>query len=105
MSRTRLAVFIAYLGSEAKNEAIKLAFLLRQAGIATIEAVGDRSLKAQLKQADARNVSYTIIIGKEEMESQTVMLRDMKNGEQKSIPSAELAATLKHITIPSSSQL
>jgi len=99
------SVFIAYLGSEAKNEAIKLAFLLRQANIAAIEAVGDRSLKAQLKQADARGISYTIIIGKEEMESQTVMLRDMKNGEQKSIPSTELAATLKQMQGSASSQL
>ena len=99
------SVFIAYLGSEAKNEAIKLAFLLRQANIAAIEAVGDRSLKAQLKQADARGISYTIIIGKEEMESQTVMLRDMKNGEQKSIPLAEVAATLKQMQGSASSQL
>jgi len=89
------AIFIAYLGSEAKNEALKLASLLREASIATIEAVGDRSLKAQLKQADARSASYIIIIGKEELASQTIILRDMKSGEQKSIPSTELAATLK----------
>ena len=90
-------VFIAYLGSEAKNGALKLAYLLREAGIATIEAVGDKSLKAQLKQADARGASYTIIIGKEEMAGQTVVLRDMKSGEQKIIPLAEVAATLKQV--------
>jgi len=87
-------VFIAYLGSEAKNEAIKLAFQLRQVGIATIVAVGDKSLKAQLKQADARGTSYAIIIGKEEIESQSAILRDMKSGEQKIIPLAKVAETL-----------
>ena len=93
----KTAIFTAYLGSEAKSEAIKLASLLRQDGLATIEAMGDKSLKAQLKQADARGVSYTIIIGKEEMESQTVTLRDMKSGEQKIIPLAEVVTTLKQM--------
>ena len=88
-------IFIAYMGGEAKNEAIKLAFLLRQAGIATIEAMGDKSLKAQLKQADARDAGYTIILGKDEIENQTATLRDMKSGEQRSIPLAEIASTLK----------
>ena len=93
------AIFIAYLGSEAKNEAVKLASLLRQTGIATIEAVGDKSLKAQLRQADARGASYTIIIGNEEIKSQTVILRDMTSGEQNVIPLAEVMATVKQIQI------
>jgi len=56
--------------------------------------VGDKSLKAQLKQADARGTSYAIIIGKEEIESQSAILRDMKSGEQKIIPLAKVAETL-----------
>jgi histidyl-tRNA synthetase len=91
----KAAVFIAYLGKEAKNEAIKLASALREAGIATIGAVGDKSLKAQLKQADSWGSSYTIIIGKEEMKNQSALLRSMKSGEQKTIPLSQVVAMLK----------
>jgi len=47
----RPQVFIAHVGDEAKDEAIKLALTLRKNGISVIEAVGNKSLKAQLRQA------------------------------------------------------
>jgi len=87
--------YIAYLGEEAKIEAVKLASELRKAGIAIIEATGDRSLKGQLRQANSLGAKDAIIIGKTEVESQTVILRDMKSGEQKSIPSTEIITVLK----------
>jgi histidyl-tRNA synthetase len=88
-------IFIAYLGEEAKTEAIKLASKLRQAGIAIIEATGDRSLKAQLRQANTLGASYAVIIGEKEVESQSVILRDMRGGEQKNIPSTELITMMR----------
>ena len=87
--------FIAYLGEEAKMEAVKLTSELRKASIAAIQAIGDKSLKAQLRQANVVGTSYTIIIGKAEIESRTVILRDMRSGEQKSIPKTEIITTLK----------
>ncbi len=89
------SVFVASLGDKAKIEAIRLVSKLRKAGIAVIQAVGDKSLKAQLRQANALSTNYTIIIGKAEIENQIVVLRDMKNGEQRSIPQAEIVTTLK----------
>jgi histidyl-tRNA synthetase len=87
-------VFIAYLGDEAKEEAIKLASSLRRGGIGVIEALGDKSLKAQLRQANSLGVSYAVIIGEEELKAGTVVLRDMTSAEQKAIPAKELAARL-----------
>ncbi len=89
------AAFIACLGEEAKIEAAKLASALRKNGIAVIEATGDKSLKAQLRQANALGAIYTIIIGKQEMENRTIILRDMRNGEQKAIPQTEIITALK----------
>jgi len=88
-------VFIAYLGKEAKMEAVKLSSQLRKASIAAIQATGDKSLKAQLRQANVFDTSYTIIIGKSEVESRTVVLRDMRSGEQRSMPQTEIFTTLK----------
>jgi histidyl-tRNA synthetase len=87
--------FIAYSGKEAKIETMKLAFELRKTGIAVAEATGNRSLKGQLRQANSLGAKYAIIIGKTEVESQSVILRDMKGGEQKTIPSIEIATILK----------
>jgi len=79
-------VFIACIGEEARDVAIKLAATLRRAGIGAIEAVGSRSLKAQLRQANALNVPRTVIIGEEEVKTATVILRDMTTSRQKTIP-------------------
>jgi histidyl-tRNA synthetase len=88
-------VFIAYLGNEAKDEAIKLASNLRQAGVGVIEALGDKSLKSQLRQANSLGVRYAVIIGEEEVKTGTVILRDMTSAEQKSVPPSELKGWLK----------
>lgn len=85
---------IAYLGEEAKNEAIKLASELRQAGIAVIKTTGDKSLKGQLRQANSLGTNYAIIIGEREVRTQSAVLRDMMNNEQKIVPLSEIAAAL-----------
>jgi histidyl-tRNA synthetase len=89
-------VFIAYLEGEAKTEAIKLASELRKAGIAVIMATGDKSLRGQMRQADSLDIAYALILGEQEVSKRNVMLRDMRSGEQKTIPSAEVASLLKH---------
>ncbi len=88
-------VFIAHMGNEARDEAIKLASTLRQAGIGVIEATGSRSLKAQLRQANTLGVRYTIIIGDQEVKTGTVILRDMANAQQETVQPAKLQELLK----------
>ena len=87
--------FIAYLGEEAKIEAIKIASELRKAGIAIIMATSDKSLRGQMRQANSLGSAYALILGEQEISDRNVILRDMKSGEQKIIPSAEIARTLK----------
>jgi len=86
----RPQVFIAYIGDEARDESIKLADILRKNGIGVIKALGSKSLKAQLRQANALGVDYAVIIGEQEIKSGTVILRDMANARQKTIPITEL---------------
>jgi len=83
-------VFIAYIGDEARDEVVKLASTLRRAGVAVIEAIGNKSLKAQLRQANNLGVRQAVIIGEEEVKTGTVILRDMTTSEQKTIPISEL---------------
>jgi len=87
-------VFIAHIGDEAREEAIKLASRLRQAGIGVIEAIGSRSLKAQLRQANTLGVHHTVIIGDQEVKTGTVVLRDMTNAQQETVPLTQLQELL-----------
>ena len=91
----RPQVFIAHIGDEAKDEAIKLASNLRQSGIGVIESVGSKSLKAQLRQANTLGAHHTVIIGEQEVKAGTVILRDMTTSQQKTIPVAELQRLLR----------
>jgi len=88
-------VFIAHIGKEAKDEAVKLAATLRRDGIGIIQATGSKSLKSQLRQANNLDVKYTLIIGEDEVKSGKLILRDMKTSEQKSVSSGELERLLR----------
>jgi len=88
-------VFIACIGEDARNEAVKLASQLRRSGIGVIEALGDRSLKAQLRQANSRGTPYAVIIGEQEVKTGTVILRDMTSARQETIPLAQLQPQLE----------
>ena len=88
-------VFIAHVGSAARDEGVKLAARLRRAGIGVVEAVGRKSLKAQLRQANSQGIRQTVIIGEEELNSGTVILRDMTSAQQKTIPKSQLEEELR----------
>ncbi|MFC1903187.1 His/Gly/Thr/Pro-type tRNA ligase C-terminal domain-containing protein, partial [Chloroflexota bacterium] len=60
-----------------------------------IEALGSKSLKAQLRQANNLGARYTVIIGEEEIKAGTVILRDMPTSEQKPVPFTKLPELLK----------
>jgi len=91
----RPQVFVAHVGNDAKDEAIKLASRLRQAGIGVIEAIGSKSLKAQLRQANTLGVHHTVIIGDQEVKTGTVILRDMTTAQQQTVTTDQLQGLLK----------
>ena len=90
-----LQVFIAYIGDEAKGEAVKLASALRRDGIAVLEAFGNKSLKAQLRKANTLGAYQAVIIGEEEIKNDTVILRDMTTSQQETIPLSQLEKLLQ----------
>ncbi len=91
----RPEVFVAYVGNEARDEAVKLASTLRRAGIGIIEAIGSKSLKAQLRQANTLGACQAVIIGEQEVNTGTVILRDMTTSQQQAIPLSELPELLQ----------
>ncbi|MDP8923411.1 MAG: histidine--tRNA ligase [Chloroflexota bacterium] len=80
-------VFIApvgrdVVGDEAKRRAIALADQLRARDVATQVGMGDRSMKARLRQADASGARLAVIIGEEELREGQATVKDLQNAEQ-----------------------
>jgi histidyl-tRNA synthetase len=89
------SIFVAYLGPEAKTEAVKLAVELWEVGLGATLAFGDRSLKAQMRQAGKLEAAFTLILGEKEIEAGQVAVRDMAKGEQVEVPRGEVISWLK----------
>jgi histidyl-tRNA synthetase len=87
-------VLIACLGEAAREAAMKLASSLRQAGVGAVMATGERSLKAQLRQAGSLGVRYTVIIGEEEVKNGSATVRDMAGARQQTVPAGKLVDLL-----------
>ena len=85
-------VMITHFGGETKVEAVKLAEELRGAGISTWFAFARdrRSMKSQMREADKRQVKYTLILGENELENDEVALRPMGEGKQQMVARADL---------------
>lgn len=96
-------VFVAFTGEALKKEAVKLTSRLRRSGIGATHALGDRSLKAQLKRADKAGVLYTVIVGEEEFAQGKVALRSMKDGTQVEVQIDDLERWLREAILKLSS--
>lgn len=93
-------VFVAYLGEEAKVEAMRTLARMRSHDVAAVASFGDRSLKAQLKQANSTGSEYAVIIGEDEVRSRTAIVRDMTKGEQETVPMDALLEELGGRLLP-----
>ncbi|MDY6911165.1 MAG: histidine--tRNA ligase [Chloroflexota bacterium] len=89
------ALFVAFLGQKAKDKAMEYVAQMRREGIGANLASGNRSLKAQMRQANALGASHTIILGEDELKNDVVTLRDMSGGEQQRLTFAEALGELK----------
>ncbi len=92
-------VFIAHMDNVAKEAAIKLASRLRRAGIGVLMASRGKSLKAQLRQANTLGMRQALIIGDEELKSDTATLRDMQNSRQQNVPFDKLPEFLRKMAL------
>jgi len=78
-------IFLAQLGNLAKRKSLKLMEEFRQNKIQVGESFGKDSLKVQMKVADRLGVRYTLLLGQREALEGTIIVRDMKSGNQETI--------------------
>jgi len=78
-------VYVANLGDNAAREGFKITNELRRAGIVCDMNYDNKSLKAQMREADKLGAAFTLIIGDDELAKGEAVLRDMKTKEQTSV--------------------
>ena len=79
-------VFIVYLGEQAQRKALGLAAELRANGLSVLAPTGSRSLRAQFRAADTSGAPTAIVLGDDELKRGEATVRDLKTGDQSSIP-------------------
>lgn len=75
--------------------ATSIAAALRNAGHTVARAYDSRSMKSQMKQADKSGAKVTLIVGESEAETNTVIVRSMADGAQRSVSRDSLIEELK----------
>ncbi len=88
-------VFFVVLSDQAKKAALRLMNELRGSGIAVVEVLGKKTLKAQLRTADKMEVRLALILGQKEVFEGTIMVRDTTTGAQETIVTERLVEEVK----------
>jgi histidyl-tRNA synthetase len=92
----RTKIMLAYFGEKEKQVAIGLVAALRRHGI-TAEIYPELvKIKKQFNYADKKGIPFVGILGSEELEKDTISLKDMKSGEQVSLAIEKLIEKIKH---------
>jgi histidyl-tRNA synthetase len=73
----RPVAYVAHLSEPGRRAAAAFAGELRLRDVSTLLGVGQRSVRARLRNADAAGVRWTALFGDDEVQSGTVSLRDM----------------------------
>ena len=89
----QMTVLVAHIGDAAKASGFQLASELRRAGIAAVLGP-PRGLRSQLRYATSIDATHAVIIGDNEIASDTVVLRDLTQGEQSEVARGRLIESL-----------
>lgn len=91
----RPKVYVAPICDKARDMYIPIVMKLRNNGIATECDLLDRSVKAQMKYANKINAEYVIVLGEEELNTNTVNVKNMIDGNSDNVNIDELVEYFK----------
>lgn len=98
---SRPDLFIVAMGDKATFKAIEIAKDMRDEGYSVVYDLNGRSLRAQMKYADKCNAKYNVVIGDNEVDTKTAILKDMATGEQSEISLETFVSGYYSITLDS----
>ncbi|HEX9372769.1 MAG TPA: histidine--tRNA ligase [Roseiflexaceae bacterium] len=97
-SRTVAEVFVTLFDAERAVAALQLAHELRQDGLKVETALDPaEKLGKQFKYADRKGIQFALVIGPDELARGEVVVRDLRSGEQRSVPRETVVAALREL--------
>ena len=91
-------VYVVALERELIPEALRISNILRRSGIPTEMEIMGRSLQKALGHADSSGARMAVIVGRREISSGRVSVRDLKTGKQVTVRVEELPSAVKSVT-------
>ena len=88
-------VYIAWLGENTSETALKIAESLRDNDIRVYIDYSEKGMKSHMKKADKLSVRYCIILGEDELNKGIVLLKDFSTREQKEVKIEEIVNQIK----------
>lgn len=93
-TQPELDVYIVTRGDDAKKWAFRHLKPLRDAGLSATMDIANRSMKAQMKEADRELARWTLIVGDEELQTEQFTLRNMADSFEEKLPFADILKKL-----------
>ncbi len=88
-------IYLVALGEQAKTAGIKLIMELRNSGISAEFDPDKTSMSAQMKMANKTGAKFALILGEDELKKSNIILKDLANGEQKTINISDILTSIK----------
>jgi histidyl-tRNA synthetase len=86
----RPSVFVAHIGETTEDEALRETHKLRRKGVSAIMDFGMPGLKTQLRHASSAGSALAVIIGEDELKSDSVTVKPMSGAPEQTIPRDQL---------------
>lgn len=97
--RRSVDVYMVTAGEGTMMAGMKLAEQLREQvpGLRVMTHFGGGNFKKQFKRADKVGAAIALVLGEDEVATQTVVVKDLAGGEQNTVAQAEVAKLLAHL--------
>ena len=93
----KTSVYLIHIGMSAKQQSLSVMEILRQARIPVYQSLSRDQIGGQVASAEKMSVPYTLIIGQKETIDGTVIVRNMLNRCQQTVPVTQLTTYLKKV--------
>lgn len=96
-STSKCQVFLISLGSAAKARLMVVAAQLRARGISVDLSFDDRSLKGSMRAADRTGAKLAVILGDDDLATQTTVVKNLVAGEQSTVAIDDLIDSIQEL--------
>ncbi len=89
-------VLVAYFNASTINKSVQLVYELRENGISAELYPDEAKMKKQFKYADDRHIPFVLLIGEDELNTDSVNVKNMHSGHQELVNAKEVVERLRN---------